>query len=50
MKEYRQIRANMKTALILKKLSEMNNTSMIKFLDALIVKVANDEIEKLKNG
>ena len=49
MKEYRQIRANMKTALILKQLSEMKNISMIEFLDELIVKVAKDEIEKLKN-
>ena len=49
MKEYRQIRANMKTALLLKKLSQMKNISMIKFLDDLIVNVANDEIQRLKN-
>jgi len=50
MKKYRQIRANMKTALLLKKLSEIKNISMIEFLDELIVNVAKNEIEKLKNG
>jgi len=49
MKEYRQIRADIKTALLLKKLSQMKNTSMIDYLDDLIVQVAKSEIQKLKN-